>query len=142
MAYALVEELRQVLDIPPEDTSNDVDLQRALDAGAQWIEWVTGRTFTTSAAVQAKTGAATTYDVVPLVDLQDAAPLVEVDTDGDRTFATALLPAQYQLEPLSGPPFDTLRAWPTPPTGTDPVCFEPGQLVTLNRTDPPAIEAL
>jgi hypothetical protein len=131
MAYVVVEELRQALDIPPEDTSNDVDLQRALDAGAQWIEWFTGRTFTTSAAVQAKVWAATTYDVVPLVDLQDAAPLVEVDTDGDRTYATALVPAQYQLEPLSGPPFDTLRAWPTPPTGTDPVCFEPGQLVKI-----------
>ena len=32
MPYALVEELRQVLDVPPEDTSADVDLQRALDA--------------------------------------------------------------------------------------------------------------
>jgi len=131
VAYALVEELRQVLDIPPEDTSTDVDLQRALDSGAQWIDWFTGRSFGAAGAAQAKTWAATTYDVVPLVDLQDAAPLVEVDTDGDRTFATALLPAQYQLEPLSGPPFATLRAWPTPPTGTDPVCFEPGQLVKV-----------
>ena len=134
MAYAVVEELRQVLDIPPEDTSTDVDLQRALDAGAQWIEWFTGRTFTTSAAAQAKVWAATTYDVVPVVDLQDAAPLVEVDTAGDRTFATALVPAQYQLEPLSGPPFDTLRAWPTPAGGDaapDAVCFEPGQLVKV-----------
>jgi hypothetical protein len=130
MAYALVEELRQVLDVPPEDTSVDVDLQRALDAGATWIDWFTGRSFGGGAA-QAKTWAATTYDVVPLVDLQDAAPLVEVDTANDRTFATALVPAQYQLEPLSGPPFDALRAWATPAGGLDPVCFEPGQLVRV-----------
>src|SRR6187549_2141329 len=117
MAYAIVEELRQHMAIPPEETSDDVDLQRTLDAGAQWIDWFTGRSFGAAAGAEAKVWAASSFDVVPLVDLQDAAPLVEVDTDGDRTYATALVPAQYQLEPLSGPPFDTLRAWPTPAGG-------------------------
>src|SRR5262245_8581809 len=135
MAYSLVEELRQVLDIPPEDTSNDVDLQRALDAGATWIDWFTGRTFGTtgtSTTPVARTVTASTTDVVSLVDLQSTAPVVEVDSDGDRTFSLTLDAAQYQLEPLTGPPYDTLRAWPDPAGDVlEAVCFEPGQLVRV-----------
>jgi hypothetical protein len=132
MAYALVEELRQVLDVPPEDTSNDVDLQRALDAAAAWIDWFTGRTFgTTGGTPVARVAAAATTDTVALLDLQSAAPTVEVDTAGDRTYATTLLPEQYQLEPYHGPPFHTLRAWPDPAGDTPAVVFAPGQLVRV-----------
>ena len=134
MAYALVDELRQVLDLPPEDTSTDVDLQRALDAGAQWIDWFTGRAFGatgTVAAPVARVSAAATEYVVHLVDLRSTAPVVEVDTAADRTFATTLTPDQYQLLPLGGPPFSELQAWATPPAGTDPVYFVPGQLVRV-----------
>src|SRR3954465_2680232 len=105
MAYALVEELRQVLDLPPEATSNDVDLQRALDAAATWVDWFTGRTFGTtgtSTAPGARTAAppraprgprpaaAAAQDAVALVDLQSTPPVVAVDTAADRTFATTL----------------------------------------------------
>lgn len=134
MAYALVEELRQVLDIPPEDTSTDVDLQRALDAAATWVDWFTGRTFGTTgtAAVPvARTYAAATVDTVALVDLQSAAPTVEVDSAGDRTFATTLVAAQYALNPLGGPPFDELLAWAAPAAGLEPVVFVVGQLVRV-----------
>jgi hypothetical protein len=134
MAYALVEELRQVLDLPPEDTSTDVDLQRALDAGARWVEWFAGRVFGatgTPAAPVARVSEAATDVSVPLVDLQSAAPVVEVDTAADRTFATTLTPDQYQLLPLGGPPFSELQTWATPPAGTDPVYFVPGQLVRV-----------
>jgi hypothetical protein len=134
MAYALVEELRQVLDLPPEDTSTDVDLQRALDAAARWVDWFTGRVFgaagTTTAPV-ARVYAAATDASVPLVDLQSTAPVVEVDTAADRTYATTLTPDQYQLLPLGGPPFSELQTWATPPVGTDPVVFVPGQLVRV-----------
>jgi hypothetical protein len=134
MAYALVEELRQVLDLPPEDTSTDVDLQRALDAGARWVDWFTGRAFgaTGTATVPvARVYEAATDASLPLVDLQSTAPVVEVDTAADRTYATTLTPDQYQLLPLGGPPFSELRAWATPPVGTDPVAFVPGQLVRV-----------
>ena len=134
MAYALVDELRQHMSIPPEDTADDVDLQRALDAGATWIDWFTGRTFGaagTAAAPVARVYEAAAEDSVPLVDLQTAAPVVELDTGADRTFATTLTPDQYQLLPLGGPPFSELQAWATPPPGTDPVCFLPGQLVRV-----------
>jgi hypothetical protein len=131
VAFALVEELRQLLDIPPEDTANDVDLQRALDAASTWVEWFTGRTFALTDATAFRIVAAATTDAVPLVDLQSALPTVEVDTAGDRTFATTLLASQYTLEPYTGPPFDTLRAWPDPAGDTAPFCFEPGQLVKV-----------
>jgi hypothetical protein len=132
MAYALVEELRQVLDFPPEDTSTDVDLQRALDSAALWLEWFTGRTFgTTGATPVARTYAASGADSLALVDLQSVAPTVEVDTANDRTFATTLLPEQYQLEPYTGPPFDTLRTWPDPAGDTAAVAFDAGQLVRV-----------
>ena len=132
--YALVEELRQFMAFPPGQEADDVDLQRALDAGSLWIDWFTGRTFGTGAAEEARVWVATTCDLVPLADLQTAAPTVEVDTDGDRTFTTLLVAAQYALEPYSGPPFDALRAWATPAGGEsapDVVVFEPGQLVRI-----------
>jgi hypothetical protein len=134
MAYALVEELRQVLDIPPEDTSTDVDLQRALDAAATWVDWFTGRIFGTtgtSTAPVARTYAAATETTVALVDLQSSAPVVEVDTAGDRTFATPLVPAQYALNPLGGPPYDELETWALPAGGVGPIAFVPGQLVRV-----------
>ena len=132
--YALVEELRQYLSIPPEDTADDVDLQRALDAGKNWVDWFCGRSFGVSGAVppgEARVFPAATTDAVALVDLQSAAPTVEVDTANDRTFATALVPEQFSLEPLSGPPFDTLRVWPDPAGDVDPLYFVAGQLVRV-----------
>jgi hypothetical protein len=132
--YALVEELAQVLDLPAGDTATHVDLQRALDAGKTWIDWFTGRAFGDSPPDTARIYAATGIDVVPIVDLQSTAPGVAVDTAGDRTFATTLTVDQYALEPPSGPPFDTLRAWPTPPAGVEAITFEPGQQVRVTGT--------
>jgi hypothetical protein len=129
--YALVEELAQVLDLPAEDTATHVDLQRALDAGKAWIDWFTGRTFGLSPAATVRVTAAATLDAVPVADLHSTSPGVEVDTAGDRTFATTLTADQYSLEPYGGPPFDTLRAWPLPPTGTEPYVFVPGELVRI-----------
>ena len=119
------------MSFPPGQEADDIDLQRAIDAGQQWIDWFTGRTFGVPVDPEARVWEAASTDVVPLVDLQDTAPVVEVDTDGDRTFSTTLAAAQYALEPLDGPPFDMLRAWPTPAGGLDPVCFEPAQLVRI-----------
>ena len=129
--YALVEELAQVLDLPPEDTATHVDLQRALDAGKTWIDWFCGRTFGVSLPDTVRVTAAATLDAVPVVDLRSTSPGVEVDAAGDRTFSTTLTADQYALEPYGGPPFDTLRLWPTPPAGTDPYVFTPGELVRV-----------
>jgi hypothetical protein len=131
MAYALVEELRQLLDIPPEDTSNDVDLQRALDAASLWVDWFTGRTFAVDTTPVAKVYPAATESVVNLVDLQSAAPTVEVDTEYDGTFATTLVPAQFSLEPHQGPPYDLLRTWADPAGDDDAIVFDVGQLVRV-----------
>ena len=132
--YATVEELRQLMSFPPGQEQDDVDLQRALDAGKAWVDWFTGRVFGaegTTASPVAKTIAAATDCTVPLVDLQSTAPVVEVDTAGDRTFATTLVPAQYTLEPYHGPPFDLLRAWPDPAGELSPAYFEAGTLVRV-----------
>ena len=129
--YCLVEELAQVLDLPAEDTATHVDLQRAVDAGRTWIDWFCGRTFGLSPVDTARVTAAATLDAVPVVDLRSTSPGVEVDTTADRTFATTLTPGQYSLEPYGGPPFDTIRLWATPPAGTDPYVFVPGELVRI-----------
>jgi hypothetical protein len=129
--YALVEELAQVLDLPSEDTATHVDLQRALDAARVWTDWFCGRRFGLSPAATARVYAAATIDLVSVVDLVSTAPTVAVDSAGDRTFATVLVPAQYSLEPYGGPPYDALRTWATPPAGTTPYAFVPGELVRL-----------
>jgi hypothetical protein len=129
--YAIVEELRQYMAFPPDDPAADVDLQRALDAGKAWIDWFCGRSFGVSPDLTERVYAAATEDTVPLLDLQSAVPVVALDTAGDRTFATALDAEQFELYPLTGAPYDTLRAWPTPGGGLEPVVFVPGQLVRV-----------
>jgi len=132
--YASVEELRQFQSFPPGQEQDDVDLQRALDSGRDFIDWFTGRVFGQGAAAEARTYTATDDCTLPVVDLASTAPTVEVDSAGDRTFATTLLPAQYQLEPLDGPPFSVIRIWETPPAGVDAVFFYEGGLVRVTGT--------
>ena len=132
MAYATVADLRTYMDFPSGDTASDVDLQRALDAGAAWIDWGTGRTFSlTPTSTVAKISAAVSATIVPLVDLHSTSPTVAVDTAGDRTFSTTLLPEQYALNPFAGPPFQELEAWAVPAGGIAPVVFTPGELVRV-----------
>src|SRR5262245_60385406 len=131
MAYATPAELKTYMDFPVPHTASDVDLQRALDAGAAWIDWGTGRTFGLSPTGTPRTYAAATTTVVPVVDLVSTAPTVAVDTAGDRTFATTLVPAQFTLDPLDGPPFQEVVAWAVPAGGVAPFTFTPGQLVRI-----------
>ena len=129
-AYCTVEELRQYQSFPPGQEQDDVDLQRALDAGKAWIDWFTGRTFGVQTAV-ARVYPAVAPDLVPVVDLQSAAPTVEVDEVGDRTFTLVLTADQYQLTPLAGPPYDTIRMWAIPAGGASAVEVYDGTLVRV-----------
>ena len=134
MDYVVTEELRQFMAFPPGQEADDVDLQRALDAGRTWIDWFTGRTFGvegTALAPSFRIYGATSETTVEVVDLQSLLPTVEVDTEGDRTFATTLLPSQFVVYPYDGPPFSQIIAWAEPGDGVDPVCFTPGQLVKV-----------
>src|SRR4030095_3884822 len=132
MAYATVPELRVYMEFPSGDTGSDVDLPRALDAGASWIDWGTGRSFgLTPTSTVARIFAAATSTQVPIVDLQTAAPTVAVDTDGERTFVTTLLPEQYALQPYTGPPFSEVLAWANPAGDVAPFSFTIGQLVRI-----------
>ena len=129
-SYCQVEELRQYMSFPPGQEQDDVDLQRAIDAGKQWVDWFTGRQFGVQTAV-ARVYPAVAPDLVPVVDLQSAAPTVEVDEAGDRTFTLVLTADQYQLTPLGGPPFDTIRMWPVPAGGAAAVELYDGTLVRV-----------
>ena len=133
-AYTTLAELRAFMDLPSGETTNDADCSGPWTPGAPGSTGSPGAPSASPPPPRPGCGRPATTDVVPLVDLQTAAPTVAVDTAGDRTYSTTLVAAQYALEPLPGPPFDTLRAWPTPAGGDaapDPVVFEPGQLVRV-----------
>ena len=122
---------------PPGQEADDVDLQRALDAGRTWIDWFTGRTFGT----RAPRGTRLPHLRRPPPRRRGApgrppvrcCPTVEVDTDGRphlRHHPRAL--RSTSSSPYDGPPFDPLRAWAEPGRGRwTPVCFDPGQLVKV-----------
>ena len=129
-AYVSAEELRQFMAFPPGQEQDDVDLQRVLDAAKSWIDWFTGRVFGIQTAA-ARVYPAVAPDLVPVVDLQSTAPTVEVDEAGDRTFTLTLTADQYQLTPLAGPPFDTIRMWPLPSDGSGAVEVYDGTLVRV-----------
>ena len=133
-AYAGLASLRAYMDLPPGETTNDADLQRALDAGGAWIDWFTGRTFGVEGTTETpvfRIYPAASETTVDVVDLRSLLPTVEVDTAGDRSFATTLLPSQYILVPYDGPPFDQIHTWADPAGDVEPVCFVPGQLVKV-----------
>ena len=129
-AYTTAEELRQYMAFPPGQEQDDVDLQRAIDAGKAWVDWFCGRSFSLTQNV-ARIYPAVAPDLVPVVDLQSTAPTVEVDETGDRTFSLTLTADQYQLTPLAGPPFSEVRMWAVPAGGAFPVELYDGTLVRV-----------
>jgi hypothetical protein len=124
--YALLPELKQSLAIT--DAASDVDLERALDAASRWIDEYTGRVFHLQTA-QTKDYYPSGTDVVRVADLV-AVTTIHVDTAGNRTYSTALSPADYELWPLGGPPYQEVRMWPLAGTRS----FSPGRRVRIVGT--------
>jgi hypothetical protein len=82
------------------DTTSDVDLQRALDAAADWIVSYTGRTFSpVDTSASPKLFLAYDNDVLDVPDVQSVS-LVEIDQHGDATFSEQLPATDYDLYPL------------------------------------------
>lgn len=109
MSYATLVELKAAIDIA--DTADDTNLQRALDAATEWIDQHTGRVFTLDASdttrvfYPGRDGVLTVPDLVTVTS-------IKTDTRGDRSFNTTLVAADYQLMPLDGPPYQSIRIWP------------------------------
>ena len=120
--YALVEELRQFMAFPAGQEADDVDLQRALDAGRP-VDRLVHRAHASAWAPPPRPGSGRPPPATscPWPTSQDAAPAWWRWT---RT-ATAPSPPPWcrrstPWSPSRGPPFDALRAWPTPAGGEAP----------------------
>jgi hypothetical protein len=94
------------------DTTNDPQIQRALNAATRVIEFETGRKFELSAADETRYYYANADGTLDLVDLVTVTSIA-VDTVGDRTYATALATTDYELRPLNDGRYSELRIWPT-----------------------------
>ena len=121
--YASLLELKQTLDI--SDAANDVDLERALEAGARWIDAYCGRTFSTATA-QTRYYYPQDAERLAVVDLVSVTSIA-VDTAGTRPFSTTLTASDYELWPLDGPPYQEVRIWPLATTRS----FSPGKQVRV-----------
>lgn len=97
MAYATLAEFKGFVEIA--DTVDDADIQRALDAGAEWIDWYCGRTFAPVTTFAARLYLAYAVDSL---DVDDVASVSAIDIDryGDGTFAGPLAAGDWQLYPL------------------------------------------
>lgn len=125
-ALVSLQALKRWMDI--EDGNDDDNLQRANDAASEWIRNYTGRDFATDPTPSTHTFYPNDDGTVSVVDLLTATS-VKVDSHGDRTFATTVAPADYELLPLDGPPYDLLRSWPT-----SSQTFPAGRLVEIVGT--------
>ena len=121
--YCSLAELKQALAIT--DAANDVDLERALEASARWIDAYCGRTFSLQTA-QTKEYYPEDAERLEVVDLVSVTSIT-IDTAGDRTYATTLLTTDYELWPLDGPPYQEVRIWPLSRTRS----FSPGRRVRV-----------
>lgn len=120
--YVSLQELKQSLAIT--DAASDVDLERALDAASRAVEGFTGREFflrtaTTRLYYPEDGHRVLTPDLVAVTSLK-------VDEDGDRTYSLTLSATDYELWPLSGPPYQEVRVWPL-----SSEAFVPGRYVQV-----------
>lgn len=120
--YASLLELKQSLQINDED--NDVDLERALDAACRKIDGECGRTFSLATAATKLYYPDSVWQL-PVLDLVSITTMKK-DTYGDRTYATTFASTDYELWPLTGPPYQEVRAWPRGST-----LFSPGLYVQI-----------
>lgn len=99
MSYATLEAFKAAIEIA--DSVDDADLQRALDAASEWIDYYTGRTFSTvDVAASPKYFLPFDDDRLDVPDLSSVTGLA-IDTVGDETFHTELQPDDYDLFPLN-----------------------------------------
>lgn len=108
--YSSLLELKNVLAI--DDTSSDVDLERALETASRFIDRYCGRVFSLDTADTTHYYTVRDQDVLCVVDLVSVTSIA-VDRDGDRTFGTTLATTDYALWPLNGPRYSEIRIWPT-----------------------------
>lgn len=106
--YVTLAELKQSLAI--SDAASDVDLERALETASRAVEGFTGREFFLRTAATRLYYPEDGYRVLT-PDLVSVTTL-KVDEDGDRTYPLTLTAADYELWPLSGPPYQEVRIWP------------------------------
>ncbi len=99
MSYVTLDAFKAAITIA--DTVDDADLQRALDAASEWIDYYTGRSFTSNT-----TGADVKYffpieqDRLDVPDLSSVSELA-IDTVGDESFTVTLAADEYDLLPLN-----------------------------------------
>jgi hypothetical protein len=120
--YATLQELKQYLAIG--DAANDVDLERALDAGSRKIDGECGRTFGLLTA-QTRLYYPESAWVVRTPDLV-AVTTLKTDPDGDQTFDTTLTVADYELWPLNEGRYQEIRIRPSSDDS-----FTPGRYVQV-----------
>jgi hypothetical protein len=111
VSYVTLAELRDWL-LPMGDviTSDDVRLQRALDAAMRQIDLATGRSFTLTTAT--KQFYPTNTSLVDVLDLVSVTSL-KTDTSGNGSFTTTFASTDYQLLPLNEPRFQQVVTVPT-----------------------------
>ena len=128
MSYVTLAQFKAAITI--DDTVDDADLQRALDAASSWIDYYTGRTFATVGSnTEAMYFLPSEQDRLTVPDLSSVTAL-DIDTVGDESFTSSLDPEDYDLLPLNLVPgqggYTEIRLKPTAPW-----CFIPGYQVRV-----------
>lgn len=99
-SYVTLQQFKAAIDIANTDTVDDAELQRALDAATEWIDYYCGRTFyDTATSAAPKLFFAREINYLEIPDVQTVAA-VDIDIDGDSTFTEHLAAKDYQLLPL------------------------------------------
>lgn len=123
-SYSTLSDLKAYLSIT--DVNSDQQLLRVLEAASLWIDSYTGRVFAKDAADTTRTFYPNNDGTVSVPDLVSVTSL-KTDSQGNHGFNTTLtVNTDYELLPLDGPPYDTVRIWPTSSKS-----FAPGRLVQI-----------
>src|SRR5262245_774308 len=98
MSYVTLDQFKAAITIA--DTVDAADLQRALDAASEWIDYYPGRSFASATVTEARYFLPVEQDRLSVPDLTSVSELA-IDTVGDESFSVVLEPADYDLFPLN-----------------------------------------
>jgi hypothetical protein len=101
--YATLAQVKSALRIT--DTIDDALLNTAISAASRYVDGYCGRTFDAAAGTAIKDYAPSGRMEPLFVNDLTTVVSIKIDEDLDRSFATALDPIDFQLEPLNGTAF-------------------------------------
>lgn len=109
--YATLDELKARLSIELGDDTDDAVLEAVIESASRAVDGLCGRSFYAQAA-QTRYYTVEDWDCIQTDDLVSVTT-IKTDEDGDRVYETTWAATDFELDPVTGPPYTRIYVTPT-----------------------------